>query len=239
MKKQTKQPVVAASSVVINEWNVDTVIAQWKAADTSAKDAFAAIVAHYGHHVCQPSKQGGFSANAVRNKAEEQYKAEASRLHITPSACRELHRLQERIKVEVGASAWQTRQTVYYKVGKEVAPKDEPDNIKAIRAEKTKHEQTVKVCRDEAKSLSEEAKKVDGEEKLRLLEAQAAARLDAARAEMMAKQCSARIKEAAEVSAGADAYGALHEALRKLGEKYAAHKDEEVSELARQVLALL
>lgn len=239
MKKQTK--VVAASSNVITDWNVDTIVTQWVSAAESVRNIFTRIVAHYGEGIVCKAADGGFNARSVKDKKEEQYKAEASRLGTTPSAVRELHTLQLAIKEKVGAHAWQNAQDTYFgePEKKAAAPKDEPENIKALRVEKAEHENTAKVYREEAKSLGEEVKKADGEDKLRLMEAQAAARLDAARADMLAKQCAADIKVAAEEVAGANAYGTLHQALQALGDKYKSHKDEETAELAKQVLALL
>lgn len=238
MKKQTK--VASAVSNVITEWNVDTIVTQWVNAAKEVKEVFASIVAHYGEGIVCKAEAGGFNARNVKDKTEYQYKAEASRLDISVSEVRELHRLQIAIKERVGLHAWQNAQDTYFgKPEKVAAPKDEPENIKALREEKASHEQTAKSCRDTAKSIGEEIKTAEGADKLRLMEAQAAARLDAARADMLAKQCAARIKEEKENDAGADAYGTLCEELKKLGERYKAHKDAEVSELAKQVLALL
>jgi hypothetical protein len=241
MTKQTKKAVAVATSNVINDWNVDTIITQWVGAAESVRDIFTSIVAHYGVAVVCKAAAGGFNARSVKDKKDDQYKAEASRLGVTVSAIRELHTLQLAIKEKVGTHAWQNAQDTYFgePEKKAAAPKDEPENIKALKAEKAEHEQTAKVCREEAKSLGEEVKKASGEDKLRLMESQAAARLDAARADMLAKQCATRIKDEAESNAGADAYGTLHAAIKALHDKYATHKDEETARLAKALLTLL
>ena len=207
--------------------------------DMGRKGIMATLAATYGEQAIMRAKQGGISGNAMRT--EESIKAEASRLGITPGAARELYFGIIKPINALRANVWEDYQTAYFgePEKKAATPKDEPENIKALKAEKAEHENTAKVYREEAKSLGEAVKNADGEDKLRLMEAQAAARLDAARADMLAKQCAANIKVAAEEVAGANAYGTLHQALQALGDKYKAHKDEETAALAQQVLALL
>lgn len=242
MSKQTKKAVQAATSTVITDWNVETIVTQWVSAAESVRDIFARIVAHYGEAVVCKAAAGGFNARSVKDKTEEQYKAEASRLSIAPSAVRELHMLQIAIKEKVGLHAWQNAQDTYF--GKDepkaAAPKDEPENIKALRTEKAEHEKNAIQCKAaaalaKAAMLTAESDSDYESAKARMDDANKAAKAYTE----AAKACAADIKAAAESNAGADAYGALCDALRKLGEKYAAHKDAETAELAKQVLALL
>ena len=239
--KATKK-VQATTSNVVTDWNIDAIVTQWVSAAESVRNIFSRIVAHYGASVVCKAAAGGFNARSVKDKTEDQYKSEASRLGIAVSAVRELHMLQIAIKEKVGTHAWQNAQDTYF--GKDetkaAAPKDEPENIKALRNAKAEHEHNAKQCKAAA-ALAKAA----------MLTAESDSEYEAAKERMVrvnkaakayteaAKVCAADIKAAAESNAGADAYGTLCEALKKLGDKYSNHRDAATAELAKRVLALM
>lgn len=205
--------------------------------DMGRKAIMQSLYAHYGNAIA-PASKGGLSGNAMRT--EDSAKAEASRLDLAVGAARELHGIIKAIN-EVRANVWQDYQRAFFGCNEKTsAPKDEPENIKALKAEKAEHEKDANRCKAAA-ALAKAAMltaESDGDYEA------AKARMDnankAAKAYTEAvKQCAADIKAAAESNAGADAYGTLCEALKKLGEKYKAHKDEETAELAKAILALL
>jgi hypothetical protein len=240
--KATKKAVAVATSNVIADWNVNTIVTQWISAAESVRDIFTRIVAHYGEAVVCKAAAGGFNARSVKDKTEEQYKAEASRLGVTVSAVRELHRLQSAIKEKVGTHAWQNAQDTYFgePEKKAAAPKDEPEDIKALRAEKAEHEQNARVYKAEAKMADARAMLADtDEEKEREKKIAKNARSEARYCEEKAKDCAGEIKAIVEENAGIDAYGTLHAAIKALHDKYATHKDEETSRLAKALLTLL
>lgn len=201
------------------------------------KDVMFRLSAHYGNAIA-PASKGGLSGNAMRT--EDSAKAEASRLGITLGAAKELHGIIKAIN-EIRANAWQDYQRAFYgRAEKASTPRDEPENIKELKVEKAGHEADANQWKAaaalaKAAMLTAESDAAYEEAKGRMDDANKAAKA----CTEAAKQCAADIKEAAESNAGADAYGTLCEALKKLGDKYASHKDEETAELAKQVLALL
>jgi hypothetical protein len=246
MSTTNKKKVTAAVSEVILSFHAEimarviAVEAGQDEVNVGRKGIMATLAATYGERAIMYAKQGGISGNAMRT--DDSIKAEASRLGITPGAARELYFDIVKPINAMRANAWEDYQAAHFGAPekKAVAPKDEPENIKALKAEKAEHEHNAKVNKAEAKMADARAMLADtDEEKEREKKLAKDARALAKYQEEQAKDCAARIKEEAEDNAGADAYGTLCEALKKLGEKYKAHKDEETSELAKQVLALL
>ena len=206
--------------------------------ESDRKEVMTKIVAAYGEQAVMPASKGGISGNAMRT--EDSAKAEASRLNIAPGAAKELHGIIKAIN-GVRANVWQDYQRAYFgRTEKVSTPKDVPENIKTLKAEKAEHEKEAQICKAhaalaKAAMLTAESDAAYEEAKGRMDEANKNAKGWTA----LAKASAEKIKVAAEDNAGADAYGTLCEALKKLGEKYQAHKDKEVTELAKQVLALL
>jgi uncharacterized membrane protein YqiK len=193
------------------------------------------LASHYGAHVIREAKDGGI--NFTKNLKEE-----ASRLGITVSALQELDEIRQGINKILGSYGWRDYLRALYPKQAPNAPtiRDEPENLKVLKAEKSEHEQAAKKLKAVAKIADGQAMLADTDEEKAELQATAKeARANAKYHEEKAKEGAALIREEAEANAGADAYGAFVEALRKLGERYKAHKDEEVQSLARQVLALL
>lgn len=244
MTTTKKTKVSAAVSATIQSFHaeimlrVNKVEADQTEVDMGRKGIMATLAATYGEQAVMPASKGGISGNAMRT--DDSMKAEASRLGITPGATKELQGIIRAIN-EVRANCWQDYQRAYFgRTEKVSTPKDAPENIKALKIEKAEHEQNAKVNNAGAKMADARAMLADtDEEKEREKKLAKEARTLAKACTEAANQCAARIKEEAEINAGADAYGTLYEALRKLGEKYETHKDEEVTELAKQVLALL
>ena len=243
----TKKTKVSAAVTVAVQSFADEVMARVVAVEAGQdevnmgrKGIMATLAATYGEQAIMPAKQGGISGNAMRT--EESIKAEASRLGITPGAARELYFGIIKAINALRLNVWEDYQTAYFgePEKKASAPKDEPENIKALKAEKAEHEKQAQT----GKAIAALAKAA-------MLTAESDSEYEAAKARMdtankaakayteAAKQCAADIKAAAESNAGATAYGTLHQALKALGDKYKSHKDEETAELAKQVLALL
>ena len=205
--------------------------------EAGRKGIMATLHAHYGNAI-NTTKLGGLSGNAMRTP--NSVKAEASRLGITEGAARELYGIIKAIN-EVRANVWQDYQRAFFGRNEKAATvKDEPENIKALKAEKVERETQVqlykaKAAMAKAAMLTPESDGAYEEAKARMEEANKAAKDWAA----VAKVSAENIKTAAQDNAGAEAYGTLHEAARKLGERFKDHKDAETSELALAILALL
>jgi len=246
MTTTKKTKVSAAVSTTIQSFadeimlRVNKVEADQTEVDMGRKGIMATLAATYGEQAVRPAKQGGISGNAMRT--DDSIKAESSRLGITPGAARELYFGIIKPINALRANVWEDYQTAYFgePEKKAATPKDAPENIKALKAEKEEHEKEAKLCKAhaalaKAAMLTAESDAAYEEAKGRMDDANKAAKAYTE----AAKQCAARIKDEAESNAGADAYGTLCEALKKLGEKYEAHKDKEVSNLAKQVISLL
>lgn len=245
-KRTTKTKVSTAVTAAVQSFadevmtRVIAVEAGQDEVNAGRKSIMATLAATYGEQAIMRAKQGGISGNAMRT--EESIKAEASRLGITPGAARELYFGIIKAINALRLNVWDDYQTAYFgEPGKKAtAPKDEPENIKALKAEKAKHEKDANQYKAaaalaKATMLTAESDSDYGEAKARMAVANKAVKA----CTEAAKQCAASIKVTAEDNAGVDAYCTLCEALKKLGEKYKAHKDEETAELAKQVLALL
>jgi uncharacterized protein (UPF0335 family) len=234
MKKQSATPVVEVRYSVDFVRRVGKLEEQQGTINEERKALVTELASHYGVALIREAKDGGVNFTKPQ-------KDEASRFDVSVATIQEIDEVRQGINKVLGAHGWRDYlRALYPKNAKEAsAPKDEPESVKVLKAAKADHEHIAKQCRAEVKALSEQIKTATGEDKLRLMEEQSAVRLDAARADMLAKQCANDIKAIAEDNAGADAYGALVEALKKLGDRYKAHKDAEVKELAQQVLALL
>jgi hypothetical protein len=241
--KATKKAVDTAITVAVKSFHTETleqvtrVEALATDVESGRKEIMVTLHAHYGNAIA-PAKQGGLSGNAMRT--DDSIKAEASRLDITEGAARELHGIIKAIN-EVRANVWQDYQRAFFGRNEKAATvRDEPENIKALKAEKKERETQVqlhkaKAAMAKAAMLTAESDGAYEEAKSRMEEANKDAKDWAA----MAKVSAENIKVAAEDNAGADAYGALHEAARKLGEQFKDHKDAKTSELAIAILALL
>lgn len=241
--KATKKAVSSAMSVELKSFHDETMesVRRIEDAATGVEEGRKAIMqslyAHYGNAIA-PASKGGLSGNAMRT--EDSAKAEASRLDLAVGAARELHGIIKAIN-EVRANVWQDYQRAFFgRNEKASVPKDEPENIKALRVEKAEHEQNAKVNKAEAKMADARAMLADtDEEKEREKKLAKEARALAKYQEEQAKDCAARIKEEAESNAGADAYGTLYAAIKALHDKYVSHKDIETSDLAKALITLL
>jgi len=239
--KKTK--VDTAITVAVKSFHTETldqvtrVEAMATDVESGRKEIMVTLNAHYGNAIA-PAKQGGLSGNAMRTP--DSIKAEASRLGITEGAARELHGIIKAIN-EVRANVWQDYQRAFFGRNEKAATiKDEPENIKALRATKAELIAERDAIKGEVKRLGEAIKaESDPEHALHLRGLQARSRLDVAKADIDAKAIDLQIKHAVEDIAGDNAYATLHLALEALGNKYKSHKDEIVAELAKQVLALL
>jgi hypothetical protein len=235
MKKQTATPVVEERYSVTFVRRVGKLEEQQGTINEERKALVSELVSHYGAHVIREAKDGGI--NFTKNLKEE-----ATRLETTVNALQELDEIRQGINKVLGAHGWRDYlRALYPKNAKEAsAPKDEPESIKVLKAEKAELEHNAKVNKATAKMADARAMMADtDEEKEREKKIAKEARAHAKYQGEKAKECAAEIKAIAEDNAGADAYGALVEALKKLGERYKSHKDGEVKELAQQVLALL
>jgi hypothetical protein len=243
--KAIKKAVPTAVSVAVQSFadeimlRVNKIEADQTELDTSRKGVMESLAAAYGVQAIMRAKQGGISGNAMRT--DDSVKAEASRLGMTPGAARELYGIIKAINA-VRNNVWDDYQTAYFgePEKKNAAPKDEPENVKALKAEKADHEQNARICKAAAKMADARAMLADtDEEKEREKNNAKVFRDDAKYYEEAVKQRAADIKAIAEENAGIDAYGTLHAAIKALHDKYATHKDDETARLAKALLTLL
>ena len=243
MTTTKKTKVATAESATVQSFHDETMenVRRIEDAATGVEEGRKAIMqslyVHYSNAIA-PASKGGLSGNAMRTS--DSMKAEASRLNLTVGAVRELHGIIKAIN-EVRANVWQDYQRAFFgRNEKASAPKDESDAVKALKAEKAEHEGNAAASKIAAKEIELEIMKAKDEgEKAQLQKKLKTYRSDAKYFTEQAKDCAQMIKEEAEFAAGSNAYGALCEALKKLSNKYASHKDEAVAELAKQVLALM
>ena len=142
MSTTKKTKVSAAVTVAVKSFaaeimeRVNKIEADQTELDTSRKGVMESLAATYGVQAIMRAKDGGISGNAMRT--EDSIKAEASRLGITPGAARELYFDIIKAINAVRKNVWDDYQTALFGDAekKTAAPKDEPENIKALRATK-------------------------------------------------------------------------------------------------------
>jgi hypothetical protein len=235
MKKQSATPVVEVRYSVDFVRRVGKLEEQQGTINEERKALVTELASHYGAALIREAKDGGVNFTKPQ-------KDEASRFDVSVATIQEIDEVRQGINKVLGAHGWRDYlRALYPKNAKGAsAPKDEPESIKVLKEEKAELEHNAKVNKATAKMADARAMMADtDEEKEREKKIAKEARAHAKYQEEKAKECAAEIKAIAEDNAGADAYGALAEALKKLGERYKVHKDEEVKELAQQVLALL
>lgn len=209
-------------------------------AEEGRKGIMARLAAQYGAASIKPASEGGLSGNALRDK-ENGYKAEASRLGITEGAAKELHAIMRGIN-ELRANVWQSYQRAYFGVVK-AAPKEEPEAVRELKAQKAELAAEADQHRLKAKTHDAWAlkSKIEGNHAAYMEHKEKA---DAARKACrdLAEQSAAlteKVKTAREDEAGINAFAKFVGDLSTLGNRYAQHNDKEVRELAKAVLALI